>query len=56
MDMDSALKLERKDWHEFAEKVKPETQCFIDGEFVASRNGKTFESINPATGGQKPTG
>ena len=51
MDMDSALKLERKDWHEFAEKVKPETQCFIDGEFVASRNGKTFESINPATGG-----
>ena len=31
-------------------KLKPETRNFIDGKFVAAKKGKTFETINPATG------
>ena len=31
-------------------KLKPETRHFIDGKFVASKKGKTFQTINPATG------
>ncbi|CAD6560772.1 aldehyde dehydrogenase [Paraburkholderia sabiae] len=33
-----------------AAKIKPETRAFIDGEFVPARSGKTFATINPATG------
>ncbi|AFT90302.1 aldehyde dehydrogenase [Paraburkholderia phenoliruptrix] len=33
-----------------AAKLKPETRAFIDGQFVSARSGKTFSTINPATG------
>ncbi|SFT49506.1 aldehyde dehydrogenase [Paraburkholderia aspalathi] len=33
-----------------AAKLKPETRAFIDGRFVSARSGKTFATINPATG------
>jgi len=37
-------------WHELAERLRPETRCFVDGEFVPARAGGVFETINPATG------
>ena len=33
-----------------AETIRPETKAFIDGRFVDSASGKSFDTINPATG------
>mgnify|MGYP000302156563 CR=1 FL=1 len=30
--------------------MQPETRAFIGGRYVAARDGRTFESINPANG------
>lgn len=38
------------DYHKSAGDLAYETRLFIDGEFVNSRSGKTFDTINPATG------
>ena len=37
-------------WNEMARQMKPAEGMFINGDFEASASGKTFESINPATG------
>jgi len=39
-----------KQWSDLAAKLKPADGMFLDGQFVASASGKTFDSINPATG------
>jgi 4-guanidinobutyraldehyde dehydrogenase / NAD-dependent aldehyde dehydrogenase len=50
MDASVATGIDAAGWHKLAERLKPETRCFIDGEFAAAVKGGTFESINPATG------
>jgi acyl-CoA reductase-like NAD-dependent aldehyde dehydrogenase len=40
----------RRTWHEKAAGLKLEGRLFIDGDFVPSRSGMTFQSINPADG------
>ncbi len=37
-------------YHSIASKLAFETKAFIDGKFVSSLSGKTFETGNPATG------
>ncbi|MDC9837195.1 aldehyde dehydrogenase [Rhizobium binxianense] len=37
-------------WHTKARSLKFRTQHFIDGTYVPSADGRTFKSINPATG------
>ena len=44
----SAITLERA--LSIAAAVKPETRAFIGGEYVGTRSGATFTSVNPATG------
>ncbi len=39
-----------EDWRARAGQVAPRTKAFIDGKFVDAASGKTFDSINPATG------
>ena len=39
-----------KDWTSAAAGLSFRNQIFIDGQFVPSASGKTFASINPATG------
>ncbi|HEY3149469.1 MAG TPA: aldehyde dehydrogenase [Dongiaceae bacterium] len=50
MNLEQARALDAKALHKAAAKLKPETRHFIDGKFVASKKGKTFQTINPATG------
>ncbi len=50
MNLEQARSLDAKALHKAAAKLKPETRHFIDGKFVASKKGKTFQTINPATG------
>jgi gamma-glutamyl-gamma-aminobutyraldehyde dehydrogenase len=38
------------DFHSQAKKLKFETRAFIDGKFVPAQSGKTFATLNPATG------
>lgn len=38
------------EWRTQADALKPRTQAFIDGEYVDSADGATFECISPATG------
>lgn len=38
------------EWNDLAAKIKPPSQLFINGRFEDSASGKTFDSINPATG------
>ena len=38
------------EWRSRAAALKPRSQVFIDGRFVASVDGATFDNINPATG------
>lgn len=40
----------KNDFVKAADALKFETRAFIDGKYVASRSGKTFNSINPANG------
>ena len=44
------LDLTHQDWKSRAEALNPRGQAFIDGRFVDALSGKTFDSINPATG------
>ena len=37
-------------WRERAAALKPRSGVFIDGRFVSSASGATFDNINPATG------
>jgi gamma-glutamyl-gamma-aminobutyraldehyde dehydrogenase len=50
MNLEQAKALDRKAWHKLAGKLKPETRNFIDGKAVVGRKGRTFETVNPATG------
>ncbi|MGC6484639.1 MAG: aldehyde dehydrogenase [Candidatus Puniceispirillales bacterium] len=38
------------EWNDLAAKLKPANQMFINGRFEDAASGKTFDSINPATG------
>ncbi len=49
MTLQQAEKLSRDDWHARARGLVPEGRHFIDGDFVASADGATFEKRNPAT-------
>lgn len=42
--------LSHKDWIGKAAAIRFRDKAFIDGKFVAARSGRTFASINPATG------
>lgn len=42
--------LSHKDWIDKAAAIRFRDKAFIDGKFVAARSGRTFASINPATG------
>ena len=44
------LDLTHQDWKTRAASLDFRHQAFIDGKFVDAASGKTFESINPATG------
>jgi 4-(gamma-glutamylamino)butanal dehydrogenase len=37
-------------WRARAEVIRPEGRAFIDGHYVAALSGKTFATVNPATG------
>lgn len=37
-------------WQAKAKEIRPEWRAFIEGKYVESRSGKTFETLNPATG------
>lgn len=50
MNLNDAQKMTARDWHERAERLQPEGRHFLDGDFVASGDGGTFEDVNPATG------
>jgi gamma-glutamyl-gamma-aminobutyraldehyde dehydrogenase len=50
MNLEQAKALGKKDFHEYADKLKIETRNFIDGKFVDAKKGRKFENINPATG------
>lgn len=39
-------------WREKAAALKIEGRAFIGGDYVAALSGKTFEAVNPATGGK----
>jgi 4-(gamma-glutamylamino)butanal dehydrogenase len=39
-----------QDFHAAAAALKFETRAFINGKYVKSQSGKTFETVNPATG------
>lgn len=38
------------DWHQYAADLRPEGRAFINGHYAAALSGRTFPSINPATG------
>lgn len=42
--------LSHRDWTEKAAAIRFRDKAFIDGKFVAARSGRTFASVNPATG------
>ncbi|MBB2972722.1 aldehyde dehydrogenase [Mesorhizobium sp. RMAD-H1] len=42
--------LSHKDWIEKASQIRFRDKAFIDGRFIESRSGRTFASVNPATG------
>lgn len=42
--------LSHKDWIGKAATIRFRDKAFIDGKFVAARSGRTFASVNPATG------
>ena len=44
------LDYSRSDWKSRADALTFRGQAFIDGKFVDAQSGKTFDSINPATG------
>ena len=38
------------EWQAKAKAIRPEWRAFIDGNYVESVSGETFETVNPATG------
>ena len=46
----AANSISANEWRSRAAALKPRSQVFIDGRFVASVDGATFDNINPATG------
>ncbi len=42
--------LSHRDWIDRAAAIRFRDKAFIEGKFVAARSGRTFASINPATG------
>ncbi|CCB67169.1 MULTISPECIES: aldehyde dehydrogenase [unclassified Hyphomicrobium] len=42
--------LSHRDWLGAASAIRFRNKAFIDGQFVPARSGKTFASVNPATG------
>jgi gamma-glutamyl-gamma-aminobutyraldehyde dehydrogenase len=50
MNLEHAKALGKKEFHDYADKLKFETRNFIDGKFVDARSGRKFANINPATG------
>jgi gamma-glutamyl-gamma-aminobutyraldehyde dehydrogenase len=46
----TAREIDTAGWHKLADELKPETRCFIEGEFTAAKKGGVFETLNPATG------
>lgn len=42
--------LTKTEWHGLADALRPATDHFINGQYVASASGRRFDSINPATG------
>lgn len=40
----------KHDWVARAQKISPRTEAFINGRFQPSASGRTFDSVNPATG------
>ncbi|SFI79701.1 aldehyde dehydrogenase [Celeribacter neptunius] len=44
------MELSFSDWQDHAAALSFRTQAFIDGQFVDALSGKTFATINPATG------
>ena len=53
MNLEQARSLDAKALHKAAAKLKPETRHFIDGKFVSSKKGKTFQTINPVKAARK---
>src|SRR5262249_30824766 len=45
-----AAKPESVSWHERARALDIRTKAFINGNYVESASGATFDSINPGTG------
>lgn len=41
---------QHRDWQELAARIAPRCGLFIDGEFVDALDGRSAETINPATG------
>src|SRR5262245_12714344 len=48
--MSAQPKVSSTQWRERAAALKPRSGVFIDGRFVPSASGATFDNINPATG------
>lgn len=42
--------LTTEEYQSIAARLSPPTQAFVDGGFRSAQSGKTFESVNPATG------
>ncbi len=40
----------REEWSALAARLDPPAQSFVDGELVDALSGRTFDSVNPATG------
>jgi gamma-glutamyl-gamma-aminobutyraldehyde dehydrogenase len=49
-ERDTMLDFTHQDWKARASRIAFRGQAFIDGKFVDAVSGKTFDSINPATG------
>lgn len=50
MESPAETKLDATGWHKLADRLSPESRCFIGGEFVPARSGAVFETLDPATG------
>jgi acyl-CoA reductase-like NAD-dependent aldehyde dehydrogenase len=48
--MSAQPQISAAEWRARAAALKPRSQVFIDGRFVAAASGATFDNINPATG------
>ena len=44
------MTLTHAEFQTIADKIKPNGQAFIDGQFFDAADGDRFETVNPATG------